>query len=56
MGKGWYYVAKTIQAIGLLITLNVLLVSAINGWGMGFLFKFSAVGILTFFVGWLLQR
>jgi hypothetical protein len=56
MGRGWYFVAKTIQAVGLLITLNVLLVSAFTGGGMGFLFTFSAVGIATFFVGWFMQR
>ena len=56
MGKGWFYVAKAIQAVGLLITLNALLVSMFTGSGMGFLFAFSGVGILTFFAGWLMQR
>jgi len=56
MGKGWYYLAKTVQAVGLLMTLNVLLISAFTGKGMGFLFGFSMVGILTFFAGWLMQK
>lgn len=55
-GKSWYYIAKTIQAVGLLITLNVIVVSALTDAGMNFLFKFSAVGVLTFFAGWLMHR
>jgi hypothetical protein len=48
-------VARTVQLIGLLITLNVVLLFFTN-LSMGPLFGLTAVGILTFGVGWLMQR
>jgi hypothetical protein len=48
-------VARLIQLIGLLITLNVILLFFTN-ISMGPLLGLSVVGILTFWVGWLMLR
>jgi len=56
MGKFLNFLAKMVQASGLLLILNVLLVSAFQNGSIGFLFKFTVVGMGIFMVGWLLQR
>lgn len=56
MGKLFYYIGRTVQAAGLLLILNVLLVSAFQDGSMGFLFKFTLVGMAIFMVGWMLQK
>ncbi len=56
MGKIFYYISKGVQATGLLLILNVLLVSAFQDGSMGFLFKFTLVGMGIFMIGWMLQR
>lgn len=56
MGRFLYYIAKTVQAAGLLLVLNALIVSALQNGSMGFLFTFSAVGMAIFMVGWTLQK
>lgn len=47
--------ARLIQFIGLLITLNVVLLFFTN-LSMGPLLELTAVGMLTFWVGWLMLR
>ena len=48
-----YYVARTLQFLGLLLTANAVLVN----WGeLGPDRKMTAVGIIAFVVGWLLLR
>lgn len=54
--KTFYYIAKTVQVAGLLLILNVFLVSAFQQGSMGFLFKFTLVGMGIFMIGWMLQR
>jgi hypothetical protein len=56
MEKLFYYIAKMVQAAGLLLVLNALIVSALQNGSMGFLFKFTLVGMAIFMVGWALQR
>lgn len=56
MGKLFYYIAKMVQAAGLLLILNVLIVSAAQNGSMGFLFKFTVVGMAIFMAGWMLQK
>jgi hypothetical protein len=47
--------ARLVQLIGLLITLNVVLLFFTN-ISMGPLLELTAVGMLTFGVGWLMLR
>jgi hypothetical protein len=54
--KWWYYVARAVQLIGLLITLNVVILFFFPEYKMGPLLQLTGVGVLTFFVGWLMQR
>lgn len=56
MNRLLYYIAKTVQATGLLLVLNAFIVSAIQEGSMDFLFKFSGVGLGIFMVGWTFQR
>ncbi len=56
MGKIFYYIAKMVQAAGLLLILNVLIVSAFQDGSMGFLFKFTVAGMAIFMAGWMLQK
>ncbi|MFQ5780249.1 MAG: hypothetical protein ACE5J1_05475 [Nitrospiria bacterium] len=56
MGKFFYYIAKTVQAAGLLLVLNVFIVSALQNGSMSFLFKFTLVGMGIFMAGWMLQK
>ena len=53
--KVLYYVGRGIQLVGLLITLNVVVLFFFPEYKMGPLLQLSAVGIITFFVGWLIQ-
>ena len=53
--KAIYYVGRGIQLVGLLITLNVVVLFFFPEYKMGPLLQLSAVGIITFFVGWLIQ-
>jgi hypothetical protein len=48
-------IARLVQLVGLLITLNVVLLFFTN-ISMGPLFGLTVVGILTFGVGWLMLR
>jgi hypothetical protein len=54
--KWMYYVARGIQLVGLLITLNVVVLFFFPDYKMGPLLQLTAVGVLTFFVGWLMQQ
>ena len=54
--KWMYYVARGIQLVGLLITLNVVVLFFFPEYKMGPLLQLTAVGVLTFFVGWLMQQ
>jgi len=47
--------ARLIQLMGLLITLNVILLFFTN-LSMGPLLELTAIGMLTFWVGWLMLR
>ena len=53
--KTLYYVGRGIQIVGLLITLNVVFLFFFPEYKMGPLLQLTAVGVLTFFVGWLIQ-
>lgn len=54
--QSWLKIAaRLIQLIGLLITLNVVLLFFTN-ISMGPLLGLTAVGMLTFWVGWLMLR
>lgn len=54
--QSWLKIAaRLIQLTGLLITLNVVLLFFTN-ISMGPLLGLTAVGILTFWVGWLMLR
>jgi hypothetical protein len=53
--KALYYVGRGIQIVGLLITLNVVFLFFFPEYKMGPLLQLTAVGVLTFFVGWLIQ-
>jgi hypothetical protein len=55
MDKFLYYLARGIQLVGLLITLNVVVLFFFPEYKMGPLLQLTAVGIVTFFVGWLMQ-
>lgn len=55
MDKLFYYLARGIQLVGLLITLNVVFLFFFPEYKMGPLLQLTAVGVLTFFVGWLMQ-
>lgn len=55
MDKFLYYLARGIQLVGLLITLNVVVMFFFPEYKMGPLLQLTAVGIVTFFVGWLMQ-
>lgn len=54
--KWLYYVARGVQFVGLLITLNVVVLFFFPEYKMGPLLQLTAVGVLTFFVGWLMQQ
>ncbi len=56
MRKIFYYIAKTVQATGLLLILHVLYVSSFQGGSMGLLYTFFGVGMGIFMAGWMLQR
>jgi hypothetical protein len=51
-----YYIAKTVQAAGLLLVLNTWFVSLVADGSMNFLFKFTVTGMAIFMVGWMFQR
>ncbi len=53
--KALYYVGRGVQLVGLLITLNVVVLFFFPEYKMGPLLQLTAVGIITFFVGWLIQ-
>ncbi len=56
MRKAFYYIAKWVQAAGLLLILHVLYVSFFHNGSMGLLYQFSFVGMAIFMAGWMLQR
>ncbi len=51
-----YYFGRTVQAAGLLLILDVLIVSALNSEGMSFLLKFTLLGMAIFMIGWMIQK
>lgn len=51
-----YILGRTVQAAGLLLILDVLIVSALNNEGMGFLLKFTLLGMAVFMIGWMIQK
>ncbi len=53
--KALYYVGRGVQLVGLLITLNVVFLFFFPEYKMGPLLQLTAVGVITFFVGWLMQ-
>jgi hypothetical protein len=53
--KALYYVGRGVQLVGLLITLNVVFLFFFPEYKMGPLLQLTAVGVVTFFVGWLIQ-
>ncbi len=56
MRKAFYYIAKAVQATGLLLILHALYISAFQDGSMGMLYSFSGVGMGIFMAGWMLQR
>jgi len=54
--KVLYYLGRTVQGAGLLLILDVLIVSALNNEGMAFLMKFTMLGMVVFMLGWALQK
>jgi uncharacterized membrane protein YGL010W len=56
MGKAPYYIAKTVQATGLLLVLNAWIVSALYDGSMNFLFSFTGAGMAIFMAGWMIQK
>lgn len=51
-----YYFGRTIQAAGLLLILDALIVSALQNESMSFLLKFTLLGMIIFMVGWMIQK
>ncbi len=54
--KGFYYVARGLQVVGLLITFKAFVEFFFPENKMGPLLEETAVGVVTFSVGWLMQR
>jgi hypothetical protein len=54
--KYLYYLGRIVQGAGLLLILDVLIVSALNNEGMAFLMKFTLLGMVIFMLGWALQK
>lgn len=55
LDKFLYYLARGIQLVGLLIVLNVVVMFFFPEYKMGPLLQLTLVGVVTFFVGWLMQ-
>lgn len=51
-----YYLARGVQLVGLLIVLNVVVMFFFPVYKMGPLLQLTMVGVVTFFIGWLMQR
>ncbi len=51
-----YYFGRTVQAAGLLLILDALIVSALQSESMSFLLKFTLLGMVIFMVGWMIQK
>jgi hypothetical protein len=54
--KFLYYLARGVQMVGLLIVLNVVVLFFFPEYKMGPLLQLTMVGVVTFFIGWLMQR
>ncbi len=54
--KFLYYLGRGVQLVGLLIVLNVLVLFFFPEYKMGPLLQLTMVGVITFVVGWLMQR
>ncbi len=54
--KFLYYLARGVQLVGLLIVLNVVVMFFFPVYKMGPLLQLTMVGVVTFFIGWLMQR
>ncbi|MFQ5598329.1 MAG: hypothetical protein ACE5GK_09800 [Nitrospiria bacterium] len=51
-----YYFGRAVQAAGLLLILDALIVSALRNESMSFLLKFTLLGMAIFMVGWGVQK
>ncbi|HXN07160.1 MAG TPA: hypothetical protein VN944_08885 [Nitrospiria bacterium] len=51
-----YSFARTLQLVGLAITLVVVILFFDSSYKMGFLLGVAASGIITFYAGWFLQQ
>ncbi|MEK7748261.1 MAG: hypothetical protein AAB300_04225 [Nitrospirota bacterium] len=56
MGKSSYYIAKTIQMIGLGLVLVAWIISIMQNSRMDFLFSFASAGVGLFMAGWMVQK
>ncbi len=54
--KYLYYLGRTVQGAGLLLILDVIIVSALNNEGMAFLMQYTLLGMVIFMLGWALQK
>ena len=54
--KVLYYLGRTVQGAGLLLILDVIIVSALNNEGMAFLMQYTLLGMVIFMLGWALQK
>lgn len=56
LDKFLYYLGRGVQLVGLLIVLNVVVLFFFPEYKMGPLLQLTIVGVVTFFIGWLMQR
>lgn len=55
LDKFLYYLARGVQLVGLLIVLNAVVLFFFPEYKMGPLLQLTMVGVVTFFIGWLMQ-
>ena len=55
LDKFLYYLGRGVQLVGLLIVLNVVVMFFFPEYKMGPLLQLTMVGVVTFFIGWLMQ-
>jgi hypothetical protein len=55
LDKFLYYLGRGVQLVGLLIVLNVVVLFFFPEYKMGPLLQLTMVGVVTFFIGWLMQ-
>jgi hypothetical protein len=56
LDKFLYYLGRGVQLVGLLTVLNVVVLFFFPEYKMGPLLQLTIVGVVTFFIGWLMQR